>query len=194
MRTAALILFSIVASVPDVAGAQTESAGAEVAARSQERPEEIIVRGQRLAELRVEVQEAREQAYAIFNEINSNDDFDVYCDDERKYHSRATKRVCRARFESRISASAAREYMGSLTMNCPSPGGVIDWQGCMFSAVGQRAADQAKAIEGQAPPMHDRMNDEIMRLARTDLRFGQAILDFFEARQQYDAARQRRED
>ena len=35
------------------------------------------------------------------------------------------------------------------------------------------------------------MNDEILRLARTDLRFGQAILEFFEASEQYEAARQR---
>ena len=53
-----------------------------------EAPEEIVVRGRRLVELGVEVEKAREHA-AIFNEINSNDDFDVHCRDERKYISGA---------------------------------------------------------------------------------------------------------
>jgi hypothetical protein len=195
MPSVALILFSIAVSGGAVALGQSAPAAPDGAdARSRELPEEIVVRGKRLGEFRVEVQLARERAYVIFNEINSNDDFDVYCRNERKHHSRATKRVCRAQFENRISAHAAREYMAFMTMNCPSPGGFIDWQGCMFNGIGQQAAGQAKAVEGQAAGMHDRMDDEILRLARTDLRFGQAILDFYEASQKYDAARERRED
>jgi hypothetical protein len=38
------------------------------------------------------------------------------------------------------------------------------------------------------------MNDEILRLANEDDRFAQAILDFYEASQQYDTARGRREE
>jgi hypothetical protein len=198
MRIASAIVFSVAFSAGVAALAQ--SAPATRAGTENATPNEIlgevIVRGRRLTELRFEVQEAREHAYDIFNEINSSDDFDVHCRDERRHHSRATRRVCRAQFESHISADAAKEYMASLHLNCraPSPDGSIDWQGCMFSGVGQRAADQAKTIEGRAPLMHDRLNDEILRLARQDLRFGQAILDFFEVSQQYEAARQRRED
>jgi hypothetical protein len=195
-RIVALILLSI--AVSGGGGALGQSApvapdGADDSAQ-RETPDEVIVRGRRLTELRFEVQEAREHAYAIFNEINSDDDFDVRCRDERRYHSRAKRRVCRAQFENRIAANAAKEYMAFMHMNCPSSGGDIDWQGCMFSGIGQQAAGQAKAVEGQALPMHDRMNDEILRLARTDLRFGQAILDFFEASQEYEATRERRED
>jgi hypothetical protein len=164
-------------------------------ASAQERPDEVIVRGRQVGELRVEVQQAREHAYAIFNEINSNNDFDVYCHDERKYHSRATRRVCRPQFENRISGQAATEFLSTLTARCqPDGGGAIPWQSCMFGDVGQIAKSNAQAVEGQAPPMHDRMNDEILRLAQTDQRFGQAILDFFEASQRYDAARGRRAD
>ena len=159
-----------------------------------EETEEVVVRGRRLADLRFEVQQAREHAYAIFNEINSSDDFDVHCRDERKYHSRAERRVCRARFEDRISGQAAKEYMATLTWTCPATAGFIDTQACMFGSEGQAASANARAVEGQTPSMHDRMNDEILRLAQTDLRFGQAILDFFEASQQLEAARQRREE
>ncbi len=180
------------AAVPGAA--QSPAASAETDAPGGEAPEQIIVSGKRLVELRVEVQRARERAYAIFNEINSTNDFDVHCRDEKKHHSRTTRRVCRAQFESRISSDAAKEYMASLTLNCPSAGGVISWQGCMFGPVGAGASSQARATELQAPPLHDRMTDEIQRLAEEDPRFGRAILDFYERNQQYEAARQRRED
>ena len=157
-----------------------------------ETPEEIVVRGTRLADFRVEVERAREHAYDIFNEINSNDDFDVLCRDETRHFSHSKIRVCRARFENRISSQAAKEYMATLSARCPPDAeGAIQWQTCMFSGVGQTAKSNAQAVEGQAPSMHDRMNDEILRLARTDLRFGQAILEFFEASEQYESARQR---
>lgn len=178
--------------------AQDEAATQQRASDSaqQETPDEVIVRGRRIGELRVEVQKARENAYAIFNEINGNDDFDVHCRDERKYHSRTTQRVCRAQFENRISNQAAKEYMATLTARCQpvGAGGAIPWQECMFSEVGQTAKSNAQGVESQALTMQDRMNDEILRLARTDLRLGQAILDFFEVSQQYEAARQGRDD
>jgi hypothetical protein len=197
MRTMTLFVLALVASGSAYALATSQSAAQERAgaSSSRETPEEVIVRGRRLAELRLQVRDTRERAYAIFNEINSSDDFDVHCRDERKYHSRAKKRVCRAQFENRISGDAAKEYMATLLWNCPpSPGGFVDTQACMFSGPGQTARLAAQRVEGQAPPMRDRMEDEILRLARTDLRFGHAILDFFEATRQYDEARGRSEE
>ena len=161
-----------------------------------ETPEEIIVRGKRLAEFRVEVQLARERAYAIFNEINSDDDFDVHCRDETRYFSHSKRRVCRAQFERRISADAAKEYMATLSWNCPGDPvtGFVDTQACMFSGPGQNAKARAQALEGEAAPMHDRMNDEVLRLANEDDRFAQAILDFYEADRRYNQARGRDAD
>ncbi len=214
MRVATLIMLSIAVSGGEVALAQREpeprdGAGDSIqpetpdevtqergaATSAQETPEEVIVRGRRLTEFRFEVQQAREHAYDIFNEINSNDDFDVLCRDETRYFSHSKRRVCRARFESRISADATKEYMAALTWTCPAGDtGFIDFQACMFNGYGQQAAERARAVEGQAPRMHDLLNDEIQRLAEADPRFAQAILDFYEASQQYEAARERRED
>jgi hypothetical protein len=192
MRIATLIVLSIAVSGGGVAVGQRAPAdrdGAKVT------PDEVIVRGRQVGELRVEVQRAREHAYAIFNDINSDNDFDVHCRDETRYFSHSKRRVCRAQFESRISSQAATEYTATLRARCPpNAEGAIQWQACMFGDVGQTAKANAQAVEGQATSMHDRMNDEVLRLARTDLRFGQAILDFFDASQQYEAARKRRKD
>lgn len=163
---------------------------------AQETPEEVVVRGRQVGELRAEMLRAREHAYGIFNEINSTNDFDVICRDETRYFSHAKTRVCRPRFETRISGQAAKEFLSTLTARCQpdEAGGAIPWQSCMFSGVGQMAKSNAQAVEGQAPPLQQRMNDEILRLAQTDERFGQAILDFFDASQRYDAARGRPAD
>ena len=192
-----IVLLSIAVSGGSVAfgqRARAERDDADDSARPAT-PDEVIVRGRRVGELRAEVEKAREHAYTIFIDINSYDDCDVLCRDETRYFSHSKTRVCRPRFESRISSQAATEYMAALRARCPpNSEGAIQWQACMFGDVGQSAKASAQAVEGQAPTMQDRMNDEILRLAQTDLRFGQAILDFFEASQQYDAARQRRND
>src|SRR5512139_2490199 len=108
MRIVAAILVSVAAlgagaALPQSAPGNPERAGSA----PQESPDEVVVRGRRLSDLRAEVQIARERAYEIFNEINSSDDFDVYCRAEGRTGTRSTDRVCRAQFENRISAAAA---------------------------------------------------------------------------------------
>lgn len=198
MRIVTLIVLSIAVSGSGAALGQSATAARDGAGDSGRAaaPEEVVVRGRRLVELRFDVEKAHEQVYAIFNQINSNDAFDVHCRDERKYHSRATQRVCRANFENRISGEAAREYMAALNWTCqPVDGtGFINSQACMFSAPGQMAKSNAQGVEGQAPSMHAQMNDEIVRLAEEDERFARAIIDWYEKNQQYEAARKRRND
>jgi len=197
IRGSVAIVLSIAAACGGPAFAQSELAtpARADAAPQQEAPEEVVVRGRRIGELRAEIDVARQRAYGIFNEINSNDEFDVYCRKESQPGTNVPRQVCRAQFERRISADAAREYMGTLARNCPvGTGGVLDTQACMFSNYGQNAADAARGIEGQLPGKQAQMNAEILRLANEDERFGQAILDYYEASQQYDAARKRRND
>ncbi len=192
MRSVLLMLGSIVAfNAGAIQVQRAADPGADTGARRAEAPDEVIVRGKRLGELRLQVTAARERAYAIFNEINSNDGFDVRCREVRRYFSHATRRVCRAQFEDRISAAAGAEYLGMLFMSCPGEGITQD---CMFSGYGQTAANAARRVEGQLPNKRDEMNDEIVRLANENDEFAQAILDFYEASRQYDEARGRRDE
>jgi hypothetical protein len=190
MRIAALCLVLMAASGSSAALAQSAPAAVDASDS-----EEIIVRGRRLTDLRFEVEQAQERAYAIFNEINSDDDFDVYCREERKYHSRATQRTCRPQFENRISAEAAKAYMAELSWTCqPNPGGFLDTQACMFSGPGVAAKGAAQGVEGQLPGKRDQMSEEIVRLANQDDRFAQAILEWYEKTEQYETARKRRRE
>jgi hypothetical protein len=156
--------------------------------RSLEAPEEIVVRGRRLEEFRLEVEKLRVRAYDIFNEINSSDDFDVRCVTEQRTGTRRGRQVCAAQFEVRISSRAAKDYMAAMKDAC---NGQMT-QDCMFDPnMAGHGLTAAKAVEGEAPRHRDQLNQEIQRLARTDLRFGQAILDFYEANLKYQDERKR---
>jgi hypothetical protein len=194
MRIAALFLVFMMASGSAAALGQSAPATGDAP-----ESEEIIVRGRRLTDLRFEAEQAQERAYAIFNELNSDDDFDVFCRDERRHHSRAKVRLCGAQFEHRISAEAAREYMASLSWTCQPEADAngslaLNTQACMFSNRGQSAAAAAQAVESQLPTKHEQMKDEIVRLANQDDRFAQAILDWYETTQRYETARNRRRE
>ena len=199
MRIAALVLFFIAVSSGAVLAQGQPADRADPAARQAE-PEEVVVRGRRVGELRLEVELKRERAYEIFNEINSSDDFDVSCDKENTSGTRLRRQVCRARFEDDISSDAAREYMATMFLLCePTPdqfgGGMsLNTQACMFGGAGESATASAQAVEGRALLKRDQMTEEIWRVARENDEFAQAILDWYEANQQYDEARKRRAD
>jgi hypothetical protein len=183
------IVLSFAVSGGQAALAQSESAALARpdAASAQETPEEVIVRGRRLADFRIEVELARERAYDIFNEINSDDDFDVHCVLEDRTGTRMRGQVCRAQFEGRISSRAAKEYMSALKWVCPF--GVT--QACIFSEASSGAISRAQGVESEALNKRKELNQEIVRLANEDPRFGQAILDFYDASLRYEEERER---
>jgi hypothetical protein len=67
-------------------------------ATRQEPPGEpdIVVRGRRREQLRIEVEIAQEALYARFNDINSDDRFDIHCYSEQRYASKMKERRCQS--------------------------------------------------------------------------------------------------
>ena len=194
MRSFVALIVSSMNAIGGLALAQTEPPAEERGATApQEQTEEVVVRGRRIGELRVEVEDARERAYELFNDLNSNDEFDVYCHNESRSGTNVPQVVCRAQFENRISAAAAREYLSGLFSACNQEGAGVT-QDCMFSNAGAGGINRAQGVEGQLPGKREQMTDEIFRVARENDEFAQAILDWYEANQQYDAARKRRKD
>jgi hypothetical protein len=58
--------------------------------------EEVVVRGTSPGELRLQIELAEEAVFARFNEINSDDRFDIVCRSELLIGSRIPRRVCRS--------------------------------------------------------------------------------------------------
>lgn len=194
MRIVALMVCSVVASFSGgvVLGQNEPAAGARSGdSPNRQADDEVVVTGKRLGQLRVAAEKARERAYGIFNEINSSNDFDFQCSDETRTFSKAKQRVCRPRFEGRITSKAATEYLAALTTTCPvNPiTGSINFQECMTGPYGARGLARAQAVSAEAPGKRDQLSDEILRLAGENEQFARAILDFYAAQQAYEAAR-----
>ena len=192
MRSVALILVSIAAS-SGVALGQVEPAARVAAAESRpDPPEEIIVRGRRLAELKIEMQTLQKRAYEIFNELNIDDDFDVHCRDEGRTGTRSKEWACRAQFEDRISSGASKAYLSGLVLGCSGDAGVT--QECMFSDDAQDAISRAQGVETSILSRREQLQQKILELARQDNALAQAIVAWYDASRQYETARQRRSD
>jgi hypothetical protein len=148
------------AESPPAAGAETSpAAGAErpSATGADTAPavdDEIIVRGQTRADLRLRIQMAEEAVYDRFNEINSNDEFDIHCRQEMLTGSNISRRVCQANFwrdaQSRAGEETVRALQGSYSLNA---------QQFLAEAIYKRRL----------------LNQEMRRLATEDPELGQAL-------------------
>ena len=70
--------------------------------------DEITVEGKRLYQLRKAVIETEDKFYKLFNELNTNDDYDVHCADQAPTGSRITRRVCKPVFYADAEAQYAQ--------------------------------------------------------------------------------------
>jgi hypothetical protein len=96
--------------VPALLCAQV-SAAATTADTATQEIEEVEVVGKRLYQMRQEIIEAEERFFALYNELNKNDDFDVHC---RRYVPTGThlaQRVCRVEFVVKAQAEEARAFL-----------------------------------------------------------------------------------
>jgi hypothetical protein len=85
------------------------------AGESPEEPiEEITVVGEKtLLNLKFAAQRAEEDFFKLFNELNEDDEFDVFCSKESDTYSRIKRRRCWSPFERNIEEDAMREMVGA---------------------------------------------------------------------------------
>jgi hypothetical protein len=164
-----------------------EPVAAQAADATREEPDEVIVRGRRLADFRAELEAAQIRVYDLFNELNSDDAFDVQCRVEDSTGTRLRQQTCRPQFVDDISSDAATAWVNGFKDACPA--GVT--QVCIFENAG--AASQAKsaalAEEGREPTMQKRFADELARVVRDHPEMQQALLDYEAVERAYDEAR-----
>ena len=117
--------------------------------------EEIVVRGGTPAALRFQIERAEDAIYERFNEINSTDDFDIFCRDEVPTGSRMRHRVCKPRFwqeaQSQAGTETARTFQGSYAMS-------------------------VAVINAEALYKNELMDDELRQLAASDAQLLDAIV------------------
>ena len=117
--------------------------------------EEVIVRGQTPGALRIQIELAEEAVYDRFNEINSNDEFDIHCEEVAFTGSRMLTRFCQPNFWHATEEAIAYETVRLL-------------QGSAFSM-------PTGIFRGEAHYKRQLMREEIERLAREDEEFLEAL-------------------
>jgi hypothetical protein len=161
---------------------------AQAAETAREEPEEVIVRGRRLADFRAELAAAQIRVYELFNDLNSDDAFDVRCQTEDATGTRLRQQTCRPQFVDDISSDAAAAWVNGLKDACPP-----DWsmQQCIFNhpTAGSQAKSAALGEEGREPTMQKRFAAEMARVVRDHPEMQQALLDYEAVELAYDEAR-----
>ncbi len=117
--------------------------------------EEVIVRGQTPAALRIQIELAEEAVYDRFNEINSTDEFDIHCEEVAFTGSRMLTRFCQPNFWHATEESIAYETVRLL-------------QGSAFSM-------PTGVFRGEAHYKRQQMREEMEQLAREDEEFLDAL-------------------
>lgn len=114
---AGLCVVTMLLFVSPAPAAETQAANDD---SSRGRPEEVIVRGEKsLRTLRLEVEEAKERVYDVFNQHNSDDALDIRCSDEPRPGSRIRQRTCRGRYVDDATHRSGRDFVQLLQSSCP---------------------------------------------------------------------------
>jgi len=130
--------------------------------------EEITVIGQSLHSLRMEMVEAEDVKFEIFNSLNSTDDFDIYCEyvAHTQYNSRIKRRECNARYMKNAQSRATYSYLDDfLSEGKPLPS---DYQIAMENA-----------------PKTEDLNKEMVELGIKHPSLARAMINQIELEQRY---------
>lgn len=158
-----ICLISILAAGPFMAQDKASESGENVQA---EPIDEITVIGEKtLLNLKYAAQQAEDDFFTLFNELNEDDEFDVYCDNESNTYSRIKRRTCWSPFERDVDQEELRYQLES--------GG----------RMGARNEGLIKAKRKQQAEMLMKIvveNPELQKLYR---RYGEANVRFYSERQ-----------
>jgi len=87
-----------------------QAASAPAATESTELPE-VQVMGKRLSQMRQDIIKTEDKFFALFNELNKDDDYDVHCGNEARTGTRLKQRVCRVHYYEKAQADEARAML-----------------------------------------------------------------------------------
>lgn len=118
--------------------------------------DEIVVRGKALEELRVRIERAEDDVYTRFNEINSDDSYDIHCYERAPKNSHINRRVCLSN-----AARAADTAIGNATVTALQSAGATSGGSGGGTVIAQTQRSKQLDTERRVP-------DELRRLAQND--------------------------
>jgi len=170
------------------AAAQVDAAAPTPGATtSTEAVEEVTVRGEKsMTQYRLEIEQARDEVFRLYNAANEGKDNDITCRAEQPTGSRMRQDVCRSNAENKANSDAARGFLNSLLRSSGSflgPGGGTNVNANIGTGAAQGAA-QSGTEDALA-----QFEEEWRRLLREDRQLYRAVVKYAELQDAYDRAR-----
>jgi hypothetical protein len=147
-----LLAFTAALCAPSIASAQPQPAVGD----------EVIVRGRSYGELRLQIRLRQDAVFARFNDINSDDKFDIHCRMEQRFESHILERRCVSNSWREQDSNMGQAFLGAL-------------QGRSGSGVAELRAEQLRRQK--------LLKEAMRRLAYKDSELGAAVLQLGQAMQ-----------
>ena len=163
------------------------------ASSSAEPVEEITVEGQKtLTQYRLEIEQARDEVFRIYNEANRGTDNDITCQAERPTGSRMRQQVCRSEAESSAQAAAAESFLRGLLRSAgnfnEAIGFVAPPPDTQLVADIDTGTAQGAGQTGEADALAS-FEQEWNRLLSENRQLFRAVVKYSELQAEYDRAR-----
>jgi hypothetical protein len=100
----------LVLAMLSICPAQSATSTATTSGPSSELPE-VVVESKRLSRMRQEIIQVENRFFALFNDLNTEDDFDVHCRHNTPTGTRIQQRVCLVQFYEEAQAEWARAQL-----------------------------------------------------------------------------------
>jgi hypothetical protein len=140
--------------------------------------EGVIVRGGKtLSPWRLEVYEAQDGLFKLFNELNVGVDNDLRCRDEAPTGTRIPQRACWSHAQERAGAAGARMFLNELLLSGK--------RGNADRAIAQATSSATR----DARSAEDRFKDEWERVLGGDQQFAEAVAEYAELKAEFDRLR-----
>ena len=160
------IFFSLVWLSPPILSQQQESSSESESGSQPDGSaiEEIIVQGERtIYALRLAIESAETEVYNLFNELNSNDEFDVTCKEVVYTGSHISRRTCMAAYLREEEAYHLQNYLQSIQI------------GAGLDSPGSGMLLTRDAVKGEVHQKTVAMEQEMLRLAMEVPEFAAAL-------------------
>ena len=160
------IFFSLLWLSPPILSQQQESSSESESGSQPDGSaiEEIIVQGERtIYALRLAIESAETEVYNLFNELNTNDGFDVTCKEVRYTSSHISRRTCMAAYLRKEEAYHLQDYVQSIQL-----GGGLGTPGSGMLLT-------LDAVKGEVHQKTVAMEQEMLRLATEVPEFAAAL-------------------
>lgn len=109
ISTLVLAMLALTSTGP-LRAASAPAASAPAAAETTELPEVQVV-GKRLYQMRQDIIKTEDKFFALYNELNKDDDYDVHCIMEAPTGTRLKQRICRVKYYEKAQAEEAQAML-----------------------------------------------------------------------------------